>query len=128
MIHMPTVWVVDDDADDLYLIQTAFSQIVPPIAIKQLTDGEQLLPSLREASELPRLVLLDLNMQRMNGFEALKELRTIPAFGGVPVVILTTSEREADKQQSMTLGANGFLTKPPSQQGIVKMLRQLTVD
>ena len=128
MIKLPTVWVVDDDADDQYLIESAFNQFIPPIPTKQLGDGEALLACLTKTLELPRLILLDLNMPRMNGFEALEALRNVPAFQTIPVVVLTTSNRTEDKQKSLALGANGFLSKPPSQQGVICMLEQLTAD
>ena len=128
MIRSPTVWVVDDDIDDQYLIESSFKQFSPPIPTKQLSDGEELLASLTETPELPRLILLDLNMPRMNGFEALEALRNVPAFQKIPVVVLTTSNRAEEKQRSMALGADGFLSKPPSQQAVVSMLEQLTAD
>lgn len=128
MTNSPAVWVVDDDTDDQYLIEIAFKQVMPAMAIKQLSDGEELLPCLTKAPALPRLILLDLNMQRMSGFDALEALRNVPAFQKIPVVVLTTSTRVEDKQKSMVLGADGFLSKPPSQQGIISMLQQLTVD
>ncbi len=128
MLNLPTVWVVDDDPDDLYLIEHAFKCIMPSMVIKQLNDGEELLPSLEKAPVLPRLVLLDLNMQRMNGFEALAELRTNASYKDLPVIILTTSDAEGDRRRSLALGADGFLTKPPSQEGIITMLQQLTAD
>ena len=128
MINLPTVWVVDDDTDDQYLIESAFKQFSPSIPIKQLGDGEELLSCLTKTPELPHLILLDLNMPRMNGFEALEALRNVPAFQKIPVVILTTSSRTEDKQKSMALGADGFLSKPPSQQATVSMLQELTAD
>lgn len=67
----PAVWVVDDDADDQFLLEVAFKTINPPIYIKQLYDGDDLLPNLERADSLPKLVLLDLNMGRKGGFEAL---------------------------------------------------------
>ena len=78
--------------------------------------------------ELPRLILLDLNMSRMNGFETLKALRNVPAFQRIPVVVLTTSNRSEDKQKPLELGADAFLSKPPSQQAIVVMLQQVTAN
>ena len=128
MMNLPTVWVVDDDADDQYLIKVAFEQFMPTLAIMQLEDGADLLRCLRSVAELPRLILLDLNMQRMNGFEALEAMRNVPAFQKIPVVMLTTSSGIEDKQKSMGLGADGFLTKPLSHQGTISMLRQLTTD
>jgi CheY-like chemotaxis protein len=128
MTDSPIVWVVDDDTDDQYLIETAFKRVMPSMAIKQLSDGDELLPCLTKAPALPRLILLDLNMRRMNGFEALKAVRNVPAFRKIPVVVLTTSTRADDEQKSMALGADGFFSKPPSQLGIQSMLQQLTAD
>lgn len=68
------VWVVDDDVDDQYLLEVAFKHIDPPIHIKQLYDGEELLPSLEQTTSLPRLILLDLNMVRQHGFETLQAI------------------------------------------------------
>lgn len=119
------IWVVDDDEDDQYLFAEAFGRIMPRVAIKQLTDGEELLSCLQATAVLPRLVLMDLNMPRLTGFETLKQLRSVAAYQQLPVIMLTTSEEEADKRKSFALGANGFLTKPASQSGILAMFQQL---
>ena len=128
MINASTVWVVDDDADDQFLIETAFKEVIYPLTIKQLSDGDELIPHLQEAPTLPKLILLDLNMQRKNGFEVLAEIRSIPSYRKLPVVVLTTSSSEDDKQKSLALGANGFLTKPFSLKAVINMLRQLVSD
>lgn len=125
MLDSPTVWVVDDDVDDQYLIISAFKQILPSATVKQLTDGDEVVPCLQEAARLPRLILLDLNMTRQNGYETLAELRSIPAYQQLPVVVLTTSADEADRRKSLAMGANGFLTKPPTQQEIIHLLSEL---
>ncbi|MVM29936.1 response regulator [Spirosoma sp. HMF4905] len=109
------VWIVEDDEDDQYIIKLAFESIVPPINVKLLTDGDQLVPTLKRTSVLPRLVLLDLNMQRQNGFETLKEVRAIPTFQSLPIVIFTTSTDSSDLVKSMQLGASGFVTKSSNQ-------------
>ena len=110
----PTVWVVDDDEDDRLFIRSAFIDAHPPVAVLTLTDGDELLPLLIQCGELPRLILLDVNMPRKNGFETLSELRQLPDFADLPVVMLTTSSDEEDRQRSLALGANRFLTKPLS--------------
>lgn len=122
------VWVVDDDQDDQFLLQVAFKNFEPPIHIKQLYDGEELLPSLEETSSLPKLVLLDLNMARQNGFETLQHVREIPQYQTLPIIILTTSSAESDKMRSVQLGADGFLTKPLSNDETVRMLKMLASE
>jgi CheY-like chemotaxis protein len=128
MINAPTVWVVDDDADDQFLIEEAFKAVIFPLTIKQLMDGDELLSQLQEAPSLPKLILLDLNMPLKNGFDVLKELRSIPAYQKLPVVVLTTSESEDHKQKSLALGANDFLTKPTSLQAVIRILRRLVAE
>jgi CheY-like chemotaxis protein len=128
MSSAPAIWVVDDDLDDQFLLEVAFKNITPPISIKQLFDGEDLLPDLEETASLPQLVLLDLNMGRQNGFETLAQIRGIPRFQHLPVIILTTSSEEGDKIQSQHLGADGFLTKPLSNEDTLAMLKLLVLE
>ncbi|GAB2575180.1 response regulator [Spirosoma areae] len=109
-----TVWVVDDDEDDQLLIRSAFENGKPPVSVLTLNDGAELLHKLAECAELPHLILLDINMPIKNGFETLKELRNIPAYAHVPVVMLTTSSAENERKRALALGANQFLTKPLS--------------
>ncbi|GAB3956415.1 response regulator [Spirosoma harenae] len=125
MNHKVPVWIVEDDEDDQYLIKLAFESIVPPVSVKLLADGDQLVPSLNQASSLPKLVLLDLNMNRQNGYETLQEIRSIPHYEGLPIVILTTSDDNADALRSYRLGANGFVTKSASQNDLVSLAQSI---
>ena len=122
----PTVWIVDDDEDDQQFIRSAFLDGEPPVHVLSLSDGEELLPILAKCAELPRLLLLDINMPLKNGFETLKELRSIPAYAELPVVMLTTSSAEDDRQRSLLLGAIGFLTKPLSYDQLRQLAQQLS--
>lgn len=122
----PTVWIVDDDEDDQLFIRSAFMSGQPPIDVLLLSDGDQLLPKLNESAQLPRLILLDVNMPRQNGFETLKELRSTPGFAKLPVVMLTTSSAEDDHKRSLALGANKFLTKPLSIDQLKKLAQELS--
>ena len=128
MLNVPAVWVVDDDEDDQFLLSVAFKNFTPPVPIKQLYDGEELLPNLEAAASLPQLVLLDLNMTRKNGFETLVEIRSFPKYKNLPVIVLTTSSMESDKTLSYSLGADGFLTKPHSNEDTVIMLKLLALE
>lgn len=121
----PSVWVVDDDDDDRLFIQSAFEDTEKPIAVLTLNDGDQLLPRLAASDELPRLILLDINMARQNGFDTLTQLRSVTSFAHLPVVMLTTSSDQIDCQRSMALGANQFLTKPTTYSQLVGLVKRL---
>lgn len=125
-ITIPTVWIVDDDEDDQLFIRSAFINGQPPVAVLTLSDGDDLLPTLAQCHELPRLILLDVNMPRKNGFDTLKELRQTPTFADLPVVILTTSSDEGDRKRSLALGANHFLTKPLNYEQLRALAQELS--
>ena len=122
----PTVWVVDDDEDDRLFIQSAFEDTEKPVTVLTLNDGDQLLPMLADCEELPRLILLDINMGRQNGFETLAQLRNATTFAHLPVVMMTTSSSQSDCQRSLALGANQFLTKPTTYKQLVSLAQGLT--
>ncbi|MBD2703329.1 response regulator [Spirosoma sp. BT702] len=128
MSNSPAVWIVDDDDDDQFLLGLAFRNLNPPVYVKQLYDGEELLAQLEACASLPKLVLLDLNMARKNGFDTLVEIRRLPQYTNLPVIVLTSSTLESDKTLSYSLGANGFLTKPLSDEETVSMLKLLALE
>ncbi len=108
------ILVVDDDEVDVMNVQRAFkkSNITNPVFVA--SDGIQALEILRD-QKLPRnnrLVLLDLNMPRMNGIEFLRELRADPDLKATTVVVLTTSNDTRDKVEAYNLNVAGYLTKP----------------
>lgn len=121
----PTVWLVDDDEDDQLFIRSAFRNGQPPISVLTLSDGDELLPRLLACIDLPRLILLDVNMPRKNGFETLKELRSVPDFADLPVIMLTTSSDDEDRRRSLVLGANHFLTKPLTHEQLRQLAQEL---
>lgn len=123
---LPTVWVVDDDEDDQLLIRSAFVNGERPISVLTLSNGAELLRQLADCTEPPSLILLDINMPVKNGFETLLELRSITDYGAIPVVMLTTSTAEADRNRSLALGANAFLTKPLRFDQLTALAQQLS--
>ncbi|AUD01164.1 response regulator [Spirosoma pollinicola] len=122
----PAVWVVDDDEDDRLFISSAFEDTPQPISVLTLADGDQLLPKLAVCKRLPQLILLDINMSRQNGFDTLAQLRNTPTFAHLPVVMLSTSSDTLDRQRSLALGANQFMTKPNSYTQLVTLVKGLT--
>ena len=121
-----SVWVVDDDEDDRLFICSAFQRTKKPIQVRILSDGDQLIPQLANCAELPRLILLDINMSRQNGFETLQQVRSTPTFAHLPVVMFTTSSDSADRQRSLALGANQYLTKPSQYDQLIALAEELT--
>ncbi len=108
------ILLVDDDEVDVMTVKRAFEKghIANPLFVAR--DGLEALEKLR-SGEVPaqrRLVLLDLNMPRMNGIEFLRELRKDPALAHTPVVVLTTSDMDRDKFAAYDLNIAGYLVKP----------------
>jgi CheY-like chemotaxis protein len=125
------ILVADDDADDRLLIQDAMTDARVINDLHFATDGEELMEYLyrrgryADAVSAPRpgLILLDLNMPKKDGREALKEIKADPDLRRIPVVILTTSKAEEDIYRSYDLGANSFITKPVTFEGLVELMR-----
>jgi CheY-like chemotaxis protein len=124
-----TVLMVDDDEDDCLLAAEALAESGADAAFSSVEDGLELLDYLSERVRsgqggLPGLIMLDLNMPRMNGHDALARIRSEPALQDVPIVIVTTSGEEdvADRTKEM---ANGFITKPANFEGWLRMMKSL---
>ena len=89
-------------------------------------DGQQLLDYLdRSRQHLPGVILLDLNMPRMNGYEALSELKADQALRRIPIIVLTTSNADEDVLRSYDLGVNSFITKPGSFEELTEVARRV---
>ncbi len=110
------VLVVDDDADDRDLIKKVFTECHDSLDIVELGDGAEVMKYLHSCTDaqLPSLILLDLNMPVMNGFEVLMEIKTNDRLHQIPVYVFTTSNQARDRVHSVRLGASGMITKPAS--------------
>ena len=129
-----TILICDDDEDDRMLTQQALEAAKISNALKFVEDGEQLLDYLYQRGEYagetgsaprPGLILLDLNMPKKDGREALTEIKADPKLRHIPVVILTTSKAEEDILRSYDLGVNSYITKPVTFQGLAEALKIL---
>ncbi|GAB2519710.1 response regulator [Spirosoma aerophilum] len=125
-IGVPAVWLVDDDEDDRLEIRAAFDELQPPVGILTLNNGQQLMAELELNETLPKLLLLDLNMPGLTGFDLLAQLRGNPRLASLPVVIVTTSNNALDRQQSLALGAIDFITKPTSYLQLADIAQRLS--
>jgi CheY-like chemotaxis protein len=125
--------VAEDDPEDCLLIRDAFKEGLLLNGLRFVGDGEELMDYLRHrgkyqdpsSSPRPGIILLDLNMPKKDGREALKEIKSDPDLRGIPVVILTTSKEEEDVLRSYNLGANSYITKPVTFAGLVNAIKSL---
>ena len=128
-----TILMADDDEDDCMLAREAFSESRLANDLHFVHDGEELMDYLYQRGKYtaatvaprPGLILLDLNMPRKDGREALKEIKADPSLRQIPVVVLTTSKAEEDIYRSYDLGANSFITKPVTFASLVEVMRTI---
>lgn len=130
----PVIFLMaDDDPDDRLLIKEAFEESLISNSIYFVEDGVQLMDYLRKQDKYahpaeaptPDLILLDLNMPRKDGREALAEIKSDPHLRYIPVVVLTTSKAEEDIMRSYDIGAASYITKPVTFDGLVESIRGL---
>ena len=117
--------IIDDDEDDRFFMEQAFKADSPATQLYLAPDGQQALDLLHSARPLPDVILLDLNMPGLNGFETLERLKQLAPYQPIPVVMLTTSEAPADQEQCRRLGATEFITKPTSYSGLVAIAARI---
>jgi CheY-like chemotaxis protein len=128
-----TILMADDDQDDCLLVSSAFEESRLVNDLRFVRDGEELMDYLyrrgqySDALTVPRpgLILLDLNMPRKDGREALKEIKSDEGLREIPIVVLTTSKDEEDVIRSYNLGANSYITKPVTFEGLVNVMKSL---
>jgi len=128
-----TIVLADDDPDDRKLTEEAFAENRLANQLHCVEDGEELLDYLHRRGKythlrnepLPGLILLDLNMPRKDGREALKEIKANPDLRRIPIVVLTTSKAEEDILRSYDLGVNSYVTKPVTFKSLVELVKVL---
>jgi len=112
-----TILVADDEPNDIFLLKRAFESAHSDVDIQFVNDGEQLIRYLQELTRdpskpIPELLLLDLKMPRVSGFEALEWIRRQPGLKRLLIIVLTSSEEPGDINRAYDLGANSYLVKP----------------
>jgi CheY-like chemotaxis protein len=128
-----TILIADDDADDRMMIQEAFKENRLANDLRFVENGEELMEYLTrqgiyrnvQVSPKPGLILLDLNMPKKDGREALIEIKNNPELRGIPIVVLTTSKAEEDVYRTYDLGVNSFITKPVTFDSLVAITKDL---
>jgi CheY-like chemotaxis protein len=129
-----TILYADDDAEDRMLVKDAWAENRLANELHFVEDGEELMDYLRRRGQythlagepLPGMILLDLNMPRKDGREALQEIKADPRLRSIPVVVLTTSKAEEDILRAYDLGVNSFILKPVTFQSLVDLTLTLS--
>ena len=134
MIDKPiTMLLAEDDHDDRYLISEALDESGVESQLFIVENGEDLLDYLKNRGKYtdtekyprPGVILLDLNMPLMDGREALAEIKKDPDLRRIPIVVLTTSQKEEDIQDTYEMGITGFITKPMTFSGLVDVMKSV---
>ncbi len=128
-----TILIADDDADDRLMISDALLESRLANNLKFVENGVELMDYLLHQGKFadqiqnprPGLILLDLNMPKMDGREALKAIKENPELKRIPVVVLTTSKAEEDVYRTYNLGVNSFVTKPVTFNSLVNTVREI---
>ena len=124
------VLLVEDDPGDVLMTREAFEYHKLRNVLDVVTDGEQALQFLRRSGDYadaprPGLILLDLNLPRVDGLEVLAEIKADPVLKVIPVVILTTSQAQQDVLRSYALHANAYVSKPVDFERFMEAIRQI---
>ncbi len=124
------VLLVEDDPGDVMMTREAFQDYKLHNELHVVSDGAEAMAFLHQEGEYadrprPDLVLLDLNLPRMDGRQVLEAIKSDPELASIPVVVLTTSENEDDVLRSYSLHANAYVTKPVDFQRFIEVVRQI---
>lgn len=131
---LDTILLVEDSPDDVVFVRRAFAKAGLPTALRVVSDGQQALDYLAGANQfsvrlehpLPRLVLLDLKLPLVSGFDVLRWIRARPEMMSIAVVVMTSSDHPSDIRESYALGANSYLSKPSNPEDLTELIRDVT--
>jgi CheY-like chemotaxis protein len=128
--HAIDILLLEDEAADAYLVKMAFKENKLLACLHHVVDGRDGLDFLHKkgiysTSPRPDLILLDLNMPRMNGYEFLAAIKSDERFKGIPVVVLSTSDTENDVLASYQLGVASYITKPVGIKQFIEIINKL---
>ena len=130
-MRQPLIVIAEDDADDQFLFQTAFEENGLTFQIEFVHNGVELISYLDSCkvsgdhNDLPSLIILDLNMPKKDGREVLKEIKDHPVYKIIPVIIFTTTKNEMEVRRCYELGANSYIVKPVSFDGLLNIIREI---
>ncbi len=123
------ILIAEDDLDDQLLLKSAFKDNKIDCQVTFVSDGEQLLTYLKDSiatSTPPHLILLDLNMPKIDGREVLQQIRNDASLSHIPVLIISTSSAEGEIKTAYSLGASAYLVKPASYEKLLLLVKNLS--
>ena len=129
-MHERVVLSVEDDDAAFHLLKTAFEEGAPAVELVRVLDGDEALSFLARRSPFknaprPSLVLLNINLPKKSGLEVLSEIAANDSLRSIPVVVFTSSSLQAERARCLALGAQDFMTKPASFDGLVEAVRSV---
>jgi CheY-like chemotaxis protein len=127
-IKINNVVLAEDDEDDVHLFKTVLAELNQDILVTVTTDGNLLMAFLKQASTLPEMIFLDLNMPYKNGFECLSEIRGNEKWNSIKIFVLSTSTQPQHIEDSYKGGADLYLAKPTSYTQFKNMIEKCLVN
>jgi CheY-like chemotaxis protein len=121
-----SILIAEDDEDDQLLLQSAFDEKVKNCQLTFVSDGLLLLNKLKEYTTLPDLIMLDLNMPKINGWEILNEITKDEKLNHIPRMIFSTSSADNEIKRAYSLGASAYIVKPASYKDLLKYVENIT--
>lgn len=119
------ILLVEDNPGDIELVRAGFEDALIANQLMVISDGQQALNFIQSKQPMPDIILLDINLPKVDGFEILQEIRQQPHSCNIPVIMLTSSEAERDISQSYQYKANSFVTKPVDFSKFIDAIKKL---
>jgi len=121
-----TVHLADDDEDDRMLMKEALQEANPDVNVVESEDGQELIDNLKSADDLSEaVVVLDMNMPKMNGLEAIQAIKSDPELSDVPTVMLSTSDNPELAKKAINAGADEFMIKPNNFRALIDIAKSI---
>lgn len=121
-----TVHLADDDEDDRMLMKEALEEVKPGISVVESEDGKELLENIKSSDDLSEtIVVLDMNMPKMNGLETIQAMKADPQMADIPTIMLSTSDNPELVKNAIDAGADAFITKPNNFRALIDIARRI---
>lgn len=126
MILNKPILLIEDDLVDQMTVKRAFKELKVINELRVANNGEEGVEMLKDKTlDKPGIILLDLNMPKMNGIEFLQEIKNYKEFKTIPVIVITTSKHEKDKVESFNLGVAGYMLKPVDYEQFLEIIKSI---